>query len=48
MPKGEAKGRIVPVRFNADGLKAITAAAHANKQSLSQWIRSTLLTAIKA
>lgn len=42
LPKGEAKGRIVPVRFNADDLKAMEAAAKANKQSLSEWIRNTL------
>jgi hypothetical protein len=47
MPKGEAKGRIVPVRFNADDLKAITNASKASKQSLSEWIRSTLAAAIR-
>lgn len=46
LPKGEAKGRIVPVRFNAEDLKAIEAAARASKQSLSEWIRSTLHAAI--
>ena len=47
MPKGEAKGRIVPVRFNAEDLKAITSAAKGSKQSLSEWIRTTLTAAIK-
>jgi len=42
LPKGEAKGRIVPVRFTADALKAMERAARAAKQSLSEWIRSTL------
>jgi hypothetical protein len=42
LPKGEAKGRIVPVRFNADEVRRITAAASANKQKVSEWIRSTL------
>jgi hypothetical protein len=42
LPKGEAKDRIVPVRFNADEVKRITAAANANKQKVSEWIRSTL------
>ena len=46
LPKGEAKGRIVPVRFNGDDLKAIMAAAKANKQSLSEWIRNTLNAAL--
>ena len=42
LPKGEAKGRIVPVRFTADDLKAMEAAAKANNKSLSEWIRSTI------
>jgi hypothetical protein len=42
LPKGEAKGRIVPVRFSADEVQRITAAASANHQKLSEWIRSTL------
>lgn len=42
LPKGEAKGRIVPVRFTADGLKAIETKARAKKQTVSEWIRSTL------
>ncbi|MBZ5502709.1 MAG: hypothetical protein LAN59_10795 [Acidobacteriia bacterium] len=47
LPKGHAKARIVPVRFNADDLKAIEAAARAKKQTLSEWIRGTLNAAIK-
>ena len=42
MPKGEAKGRIVPVRFTADDLRAMEAAAKASKQNVSEWIRSTI------
>lgn len=42
LPKGTAKGRIVPVRFNAPEMKAMLKAAKANKLSLSEWIRSTL------
>jgi len=42
LPKGEAKGRIVPVRFNAEEVKRITAAASARNQKVSEWIRSTL------
>lgn len=42
MPKGEAKGRIVPVRFTADDLKAMTAAAKVRNQSVSEWIRGTI------
>jgi hypothetical protein len=42
LPKGEAKGRIVPVRFRHDDLKAIGAAAKANNQTVSEWVRSTI------
>jgi hypothetical protein len=42
LPKGEAKGRIVPVRFNAEEVRRITAAATASNQKVSEWIRSTL------
>ena len=42
LPKGEAKGRIVPVRFSAEEVKRITAAANASDQKVSEWIRSTL------
>jgi len=42
LPKGEAKGRIVPVRFSAEEVKRITTAAIANNQKVSEWIRSTL------
>lgn len=46
LPKGEAKGRIVPVRFTGEALKAMMEAAKANKQTLSEWIRSTLNAAL--
>jgi hypothetical protein len=42
LPKGDAKGRIVPVRFNADDLKRIAAKAKAHDMTISEWIRSTL------
>jgi hypothetical protein len=42
LPKNEAKGRIVPVRFTTEDLKAMTAKASEKDQTLSQWIRSTL------
>lgn len=41
-PKGTAKSRIVAVRFSAEDLKAMNAAARAAKQTLSEWIRSRL------
>jgi hypothetical protein len=46
-PKGKAKGRIVPVRFNHDDLKMMIAASIIAKQSLSEWIRSTLNAALQ-
>jgi hypothetical protein len=42
LPKGEAKGKIVPVRFTAGGIKAVEVAAKANNQTVSQWVRSTI------
>ena len=46
LPKGEAMGRIVPVRFASDNLKAMEAAAKSGNQSLSEWIRSTISAAL--
>jgi uncharacterized protein (DUF1778 family) len=46
LPRGQAKGRIVPVRFKPDDLKLIEASAKANKQTVSEWIRSTLNAAV--
>lgn len=46
LPKGEAMGHIVPVRFAPDDLRAMEAKARAAKQSLSEWIRSTLNAAL--
>jgi hypothetical protein len=47
LPKGAAKGSIVPVRFTADDLKAIAVRAKASNQPVSEWIRSTLNEAIQ-
>lgn len=47
LPKGEAKGKIVPVRFTPDAIRAIEAAADANNQTVSDWIRSTIHAAIQ-
>ena len=46
LPKGEAKGRIVPVRFSADEVKRITAKAAASNQRVSEWIRSAITIAM--
>jgi uncharacterized protein (DUF1778 family) len=48
MPKGEAKGQTVQVRLTADDLRAVTAAAKASNQILSDWIRGTLRAASHA
>lgn len=43
LPKGHAKGRIVPVRFNEDELKQFAKAMKGSEhQTLSSWIRATL------
>lgn len=47
LAKGLAKGRIVPVRFTADDLKSMEAAAKASDQGLSEWIRSKIHAAIQ-
>ena len=44
--KGEAKSTIVPVRFNAEDRKRIEALAKAEKVSVSEWIRTTLMKAV--
>ena len=46
LPKGEAKAKIVAMRFEAEELKRIDPAAKAGKQSRSAWMRSTLFSAI--
>ena len=48
MAKGEAKGSIVPVRFSPDERKRVEAAAKASNQTVSAWVRSTLLATIGA
>ncbi len=48
LPKGEAKGRIVPIRFKAADLKRIESAARANQKTISSWIRGVVAMAIEA
>jgi len=48
LPKGEAKGRIVPVRFTADDLKAMEAAAKASDQTVSEWVRGASQAILKS
>ena len=48
LPKGEAKGRIVPIRFNAQDLKRIEARAKARRQTVSECIRGIVAAALVA
>lgn len=47
LPKAEAKGRIVPIRFSPEVLKAMTAKAKKKNQTLSAWIRDALSAALQ-
>ena len=47
LPKNKAKGRIVPVRFKTEDLKAMEAKAREKDQTVSEWIRSTVSAAIQ-
>jgi hypothetical protein len=40
LPRGQAKGRIVPIRLSNGEAVAFEKAAKSKKQSLSEWIRS--------
>ncbi len=43
LPKGHAKGKILPVRVSPDDLKLFAKAAKASEhKTLSAWIRDTL------
>jgi hypothetical protein len=48
LPKGEAKGRIVPIRFKPQDIKRIEAAARASQKTVSEWVRSTINAAMGA
>jgi hypothetical protein len=49
LPKGEAKGRIVPVRFTDAELKLFAKAMKSSEENtLSSWIRHTLREAAEA
>ena len=48
LPKGEAKGRIVPIRLNAADLKRIESTAKASQKTVSEWIRCAITMAMEA
>jgi uncharacterized protein (DUF1778 family) len=41
LPKGDAKGRVMTIRFNAADLKQIELAAKASNKTVSEWVRGT-------
>jgi hypothetical protein len=47
LPKGEAKGNIVPVRFTTAEIKAVGAAARTNNQTTSEWVRAAVRGALE-
>lgn len=47
LPKGEAKGRIVPIRFSPQDIKRIEVAARASQKTVSEWVRSTINAAMQ-
>jgi hypothetical protein len=42
LPRGQAKGKIVPIRFTNGEVASFQKAAKVSKQSLSEWVRSAL------
>lgn len=46
LPRGEAKGKIVALRFNPDDLKRVEVAARISNQSVSEWIRGAVNAAL--
>jgi predicted HicB family RNase H-like nuclease len=46
LAKKEAKGSTVVVRFNPEDRKRVDAAARASRQTVSEWVRGTLLATI--
>jgi hypothetical protein len=48
LPKGDAKGRIVPIRFSGQDLKRIESAARASQKTVSEWIRGAVATAMES
>jgi predicted HicB family RNase H-like nuclease len=46
LPKGQAKGHIVPVRFKPEDLKRIESAARASRKTVSAWIRGAITNAM--
>ena len=47
LPKGEAKGRIVPIRLNPQDVKRVEMAAKASQKTVSEWIRGAITMAME-
>lgn len=47
LPVGEAKGKIMPVRFTASEIRAIDSVAKISNQSVSEWVRGILRNALR-
>jgi len=47
LPKGEAKGKIVPIRFTKAEAERLAKAAKRDDQTLSDWIRRTVLSTVE-
>ena len=43
LPKGESKGKIVPIRFTKAEAARLAEAAESRDQSVSEWIRRAVL-----
>ena len=48
MSKGEAKGKIVPIRFTKAEVEQLNEAAKRNGLTLSEWIRHKALVCLEA
>lgn len=46
LPRGEAKGKIVPIRFTKAEVDQLSRAAKASDKSVSEWIRGASLAAL--
>jgi predicted HicB family RNase H-like nuclease len=46
LSESDAKGKLVPVRFKSDDFQKIAEAAKKKNVTVSEWIRSTLATAV--
>ena len=48
LPKGEAKGKIVPIRFTKAEAERLAEAAESSDQNVSEWIRRAVLAELNA